>query len=186
MGVSMYCARPYPPQLILRGFVSHVLRRYRYEDKNGELAYLLTIWAEGFDLTLRQIERACPMRFLGRSRWLSLLSFLVALQIKHPEVFDRMRLDEMTVYARAQDLLNAVLERIARPEDSKTEYVQTLRDFIMVRVRQRVPDGQQPLDDATARRLFGQHFPGRGSRTPIASMKVLMQQLDFDIDWPSH
>ncbi|WP_426400992.1 KAP family P-loop NTPase fold protein (plasmid) [Ralstonia sp. R-29] len=164
----------------MRGFVSHVLRRYAYQDADGDLAYLLTIWAEAFELSLREIERACALCFLVQPRWLGLLSFLVALRVKDPDLFDGIRRDDSEANDRAVALLRDLAPRITPAQEWVVGYVQAMWDLMSV-VQQRVPDGKEGLDDETIQFLFGRGMVRAQARSPVKAMRGLMQSLDFDV-----
>ncbi|MHA6823881.1 KAP family P-loop NTPase fold protein [Ralstonia pseudosolanacearum] len=163
----------------MRGFISHVLRRYAYVDKEGDLAYFLTVWAEAFHLSLREIERACAMCFLVQPRWLGLLSFLVALRVKYPEVFDGIRRDDSEANERGVALLDDVILRIAQPQESIISYAQAVRTLLAL-AQQRVPEDNQSLPKDAARSLYGS-LTDKPARSHTKGMRRLMQQLDFDV-----
>lgn len=162
---------------VMRGFVTHVLRRYQYDDKNGDLGYFLTVWVEGFDLSLREIERACAMCFLVTPQWLGLLGFLVAFRIKHPELFDAIRRDDSTAAERAMRLVNDVLARVG--DAGSTTYVKAVY-LLLSMAQQRVPSGSENMSADATHRLYGsaQSGPARGH---VKAMRALMQKLDFDV-----
>lgn len=164
---------------LMRGFVSHVLRRYTYEDQDGNLAYFLAIWAEAFHLSLREIERTCALCFLVPPRWLGLLSFLVALRIKYPDVFEGIRRDDSQANERGVLLLDDVVLRIAQSQESVIHYVQALRTLLAL-AQQRVPEDKQALPTEAARTLYGSPMDGP-ARSHTKGMRRLMQQLDFDV-----
>ncbi|MDB0573908.1 KAP family NTPase [Ralstonia solanacearum] len=164
----------------MRGFVSHVLCRYDYEDGGGELGHHLTVWVEAFHLSLREIERACAMCFLVRPRWPALLTFLVALRVKYPELYEGIRRDDSQANERGIALLREVVQQIARPGEWVSEYVLALVQLLAL-AQLRAPDGQRVLDEAQSRIVFGSGVNPRGGRTPVKTMRGLMESLDFDV-----
>ncbi|MCL1622607.1 P-loop NTPase fold protein [Ralstonia pseudosolanacearum] len=162
---------------VMLGFVGHVLRRYAYDDKNGNLGYFLTVWVEGFDLSLREIERACAMCFLVTPQWFGLLSFLVALRVKHPELFDAIRRDDSTAPDRAMRLVNDVNAR-AGQEPSAT-YVKAVY-MLLALAAQRVPSDAEKLNADVTALLYGSPTSGP-TRGHVKAMRALMQKLDFDV-----
>ncbi|MFV8598625.1 KAP family P-loop NTPase fold protein [Ralstonia pseudosolanacearum] len=162
---------------VMRGFVSHVLRRYAYDDKNGTLAYFLTVWVEGFDLSLREIERACAMCFLVTPQWLGVLSFLVAFRIKHPALFDAIRRDDSTAAEQAMRLVNDVNARVG--QERSAAYVKAVYMLLSV-AAQRVPSDAEKLNAEVTNFLYGSSTSGP-ARGHVKAMRALMQKLDFDV-----
>ncbi|SFO86266.1 P-loop NTPase fold protein [Ralstonia sp. NFACC01] len=162
----------------MRGFVSYVLRRYDYGDDGGELGHHLTVWAEAFRLSLREVERACAMCFLVRPRWPALLSFLVALRVKYPELFDGIRADDSQANERGVALLQDVVQRIAQPGGWVSDYVQALVNLLSLA---QIRDDEQALDDEESQLLFGRGMIRSAARSPVKTMRTLMQSLDFEV-----
>jgi len=162
---------------VMRGFVSHVLRRYAYDDKNGTLGYFLTVWVEGFDLSLREIERACAMCFLVTPQWLGLLGFLAAFRVRHPDLFDAIRRDDATAAEQAMRLVNDVLARVG--DAASTSYVKAVY-LLLSLAQQRALSGAENISADATRVLYGsaQSGPARGH---VKAMRALMQKLDFDV-----
>ncbi|QEZ48997.1 KAP family P-loop NTPase fold protein [Cupriavidus oxalaticus] len=76
---------------IIKAFVDAALQRYGYLEDGGEFAHCLAACAVLFNLSLRDIERACALYLLSGARWQGLMAYLIALKIKRPEIFRRLR-----------------------------------------------------------------------------------------------
>lgn len=164
----------------MRGFVDHVLKRYTYDDQDSELSYLLTAWAEGFHLSLREIERVCALCFLAPRRQLGLLTFLVALRVKYPEVFEGIQRDETRAYERATAILQEVNARAAQPEEWISAYTLSLI-HLMSLARDREPSAKQQLALQAVQYVSAPGMNHIGLREPVAVMHWLMRSLDFDV-----
>ncbi|WP_157003050.1 KAP family P-loop NTPase fold protein [Ralstonia sp. A12] len=162
----------------MRGFVAHVLRRYNFQDNSGDLGRYLTVWAEAFHLSLRDVERASAMCFLVEPRWPALLTFLVALRVKHPELFDGIRRDDSEANEQGVALLQEVVRQIAQLEGWVSDYVQALTSLVSLA---QLRDDETALKDEESRLIFGQGMIRSVARVPVKTMRRLMQSLDFDV-----
>lgn len=68
-------------------FAIHTLGRYRIEGNMEFLPQVLACCVQLFDLSLRDVERICAMRFLSPLRGDGLLACLCSLQLKAPRIY---------------------------------------------------------------------------------------------------
>ncbi|WP_167884678.1 KAP family P-loop NTPase fold protein [Cupriavidus oxalaticus] len=79
------------PEAMMTKYVKATLKRYGEDQSPGWFGATLPASAQLFDLSLRDIERACALRFLSDMECDGLLACLVSIRIKKPEVFNALK-----------------------------------------------------------------------------------------------
>lgn len=161
----------------LQRFVGKTLERFRYEDPHDQLLLPMTVSAVALDLSLREIERACALYFLGQQPWHGLMSFLAALKIKHPDIFEGMRVEDglqreacykLVMRARGRSIYD-------RQSDWATSYLRAVAVLLRTPGIDVASDtewlsGQLPL-------LFSDERPNDFQ----AALKQALRRLDLDV-----
>lgn len=161
----------------LQRFVRKTLERFRYEDHHEQLLLPMTVSAVALDLSLREIERACAIYFLGQRPWHGLMAFLAAFKVKHPDLFEGLRIGDGLKREASCKLVMSVrgLAIYDRQSDWATSYLKA------VAVLLRLPGIDAPGDTDWLRGQLPVLFNDERPSDLQAALKEALRRLDLDI-----
>lgn len=164
----------------MKQFVGTVLHRFKYQSADDALAYAVTFWASVFELSLRDVERVCALYFLSGRTWPGLVTFLAALKVKRPALFEGFRRDDNEAYVQTTQLIQAVIGRISAPQPTADFLVHCLRSVneLLEKAQSHPPEAAQWLTDGHDF-LFGEASPSRMSH--LRAFHDVVQALDFEV-----
>lgn len=100
----------------LSAFIQNVLGRYNFDlSQTGhinEFRNYLSVWAINFDMSLRDIERACTLFAMSDIHGeIGFLAYLIMLKIKHSALYARLVRNEVVAHKEASELLSPLISK---------------------------------------------------------------------------
>lgn len=163
----------------LKQYALTVLRRFKYASADDSLAYAMTVWALVFDLSLRDMERVCALYFLSGRNWPGLVTFLAAVKLRQPALFDGLRRSDRDSFGHASAQVMAAVARVSAPKHSADALTSCLRATAnLLSMVQSPPSPAERYLDNGRDFLFGKHQPGMSD---VQAFYDALRALDFDV-----
>jgi hypothetical protein len=147
------------PAVNTRNYISTMMGRYGLSHQileNSNFGDSLEYWKIVFDLTLRDIERACALfAYAQRKDAPGFLAYLIALKMKRPDLYSRLLNDDWKAHQETSEWVNDMQARHGLNElvKSRREYYSVFSQLHLIHINYRhetealnlVPLGQGAL-----------------------------------------